>query len=61
LRACHTSFRPPRTVPGSWEAIYDRTAADFSMKLVAVSERINIQIFQDQPPITTDRFYAATS
>lgn len=57
LRACHSSFRPPQRVPGSWEAIYNRTAGDFCMQLVEIPERVNIQLFPDQPEMVVDNFY----
>jgi hypothetical protein len=57
LRACHQEYRAPRTVPRSWEAIYEQTAADFHMQPVQLERGVNIQVFSGQPAVRTCRFY----
>ena len=58
LRACHSGFSPPRTVPTAWHAIYDQTAGDFHMQIAQLSDNVDVQLFPRQPRIFADSFHA---
>ncbi len=57
LRACHPGYCAPAAVPPAWERIYDRTAADFHMRLVRLRGLLNIQLFSRQRAVYANRLY----
>ena len=48
-RSCHRSFLPTATQIAAWESIYDRTAADFGLRLAALDECADLRIYASEP------------
>lgn len=57
LRNCHPDYPAPSSIPASWKSIYDVTASDFDMRLVAMPRRLNIQLYDRKRPIYARQMY----
>jgi hypothetical protein len=57
LRACYRKTHIPKTVPLSWQNIYERTAKEFGMKKQRLTRSVNIQIYAHHPKVMANTFY----
>jgi hypothetical protein len=57
VRACYPGSARPGRIPDAWKSIYDRTAAEFGMPLVQLSEPIDLQMYRRRAPVYATWFY----
>lgn len=58
LRACHSDYDVPTSVPKSWRNIYEQSAKELGGNVVELRKGINIQLYPRHPKVIAREFHS---